>query len=87
MSEVEDNSGLPDLEPLPSNYNPVAIVVKRVTNGENVGALSCGEQIAAAFIFNRMDWLPSAYSHPVDAIDRLGDTWLQMVLDYRRHNS
>lgn len=49
---------------------------------ENIGLLSTGEVIAAAFLFNRMDWLPSAYRHPLDAIDRLGSSWMHMVLEY-----
>ena len=51
---------------------------------ENIGVLSCGEQIAAALIFNRLDWLPEGYKHPLDAIDRLGSNWLQMVMDYHQ---
>lgn len=50
----------------------------------NVGVLSCGEQIAAALLFNRLDWLPDAYKHPLDAIDRLGLDWFVMVMDYHR---
>jgi hypothetical protein len=50
----------------------------------NIGRISCGEVIAAALLFDRLDWLPILYKHPVDAIDRLGDKWLQMVLEYRR---
>ena len=53
----------------------------------NIGVLSCGEQIAAALLFNRLDWLPEAYKHPLDAIDRLGDNWLHMVIDYHRSHS
>lgn len=66
--------------------NQIDILVKRIESGESPGVLSCGEQIAAALLFNRLDWLPPAYSHIVDAIDRLGDNWLQMVIDYRRRN-
>lgn len=53
----------------------------------NIGVLSCGEAIAAALLFNRFEWLPEAYKHPLDAIDRLGPTWLQMVMDYHRSHS
>ena len=54
---------------------------------ENIGVLSCGESIAAALLFNRLDWLPSAYKHPLDAIKRLGPTWLEMVMDYHQDHS
>ncbi|WP_049759864.1 hypothetical protein [Pelobacter propionicus] len=53
----------------------------------NVAMLSSGEQIAAALLFNRMDWLPDDYKHPLDAIDRLGDDWLHKVMDYHRSHS
>jgi hypothetical protein len=54
---------------------------------ENIGVLSCGEQIAAALIFNRLERLPFSYEHPLDAIDRLGPTWLEMVMDYHKSHS
>jgi hypothetical protein len=41
---------------------------------DNIGMLSCGETIAAALLFNRLDWLPEGYRHPLDAIKRLGPT-------------
>ena len=67
--------------------NEITRVVKMIRADEkNVGLLSTGEVIAAALLFNRVDWLPSAYRHPLDAIDRLGSSWLGMVLDYHlRH--
>ena len=37
-------------------------------------AASTSERIAACFVINRMDLLPSSYSDVVDAWDRLG-TW------------
>jgi hypothetical protein len=54
---------------------------------ENIGVLSCGETIAAALLFNRLDWLPADYKHPLDAIDRLGTNWLEMVIDYHKSHS
>lgn len=53
---------------------------------ESVFVLSCGERIAAAFLFNRPDWLPDPYQHPLDAIQRLGENWLQMIVEYRMLN-
>ena len=35
---------------------------------------STGERIAAAFVLNRMDYLPAMYSDAVEAWDRL-DNW------------
>ena len=58
-------------------------IVERINGGENVRVLSCGERIVAAFLYNRMDWLPHEYSHPVDALARLGDDWLKKMLAYR----
>ena len=61
----------------------IARVVRMIQADEqNIGLLSTGEVIAAALLFNRMDWLPSAYRHPLDAVDRLGPNWLQMVLEH-----
>jgi hypothetical protein len=40
---------------------------------------SVGELIAGALLNGRIDWLPESYRHPLDAIDRLGPTWLQAV--------
>lgn len=65
----------------------IEILVNRVNAGESVGVLSIGEQIAAALIFNRLDWLPDPYKHPLDALDRLGANWLGMVLEYHRSHS
>lgn len=64
--------------------NPVARVMARIEGGEGPDCMSTGEQIAAALICNRMDWMPSDYSHPLDAIDRLGINWFAMVMEYHR---
>ncbi|MRI55316.1 hypothetical protein D8770_15285 [Methylobacterium sp. DB1607] len=44
------------------------------------GPLSAGEAIAGALLNDRMDWLPSSYSHPIDAIERLGPEWWSAVV-------
>ena len=67
--------------------NAVERVAQRIEAGESAGVMSCGEQIAAALIYNRMDWLPSDYNHVLDAIDRLGTNWFAMVMEYRKDNS
>ncbi len=40
---------------------------------------SSGEQIAAAFVLNRPDYLPAIYPDMVEAWDRLDDQWQQYV--------
>jgi len=40
-----------------------------------IGVMSTGECIIAAFLHNRMDWLPGDFSHPLDAVDRLDVEW------------
>ncbi len=40
---------------------------------------STGERIAAAFVLNRMDYLPDMYSDIIDAWDRLDSQWQQYV--------
>jgi len=48
---------------------------------------STGERIAAAFVLNRMDYLPDMYSDIIDAWDRLDSQWQHYVRlikqDYR----
>ena len=61
----------------------IASVVKLIESDEgNLGVLSTGDAIAAALLFNRMDWLPPGYTHPLDAIDRLGANWMGMVIEH-----
>lgn len=40
---------------------------------------STGEQIAAAFVINRPEYLPNSYSDMVEAWDRLDEEWQQYV--------
>jgi hypothetical protein len=47
---------------------------------------STGEQIAAAFVLNRMDYLPANYRNVVEAWDRLDD-WQPYVREIRRNYS
>lgn len=68
--------------------NEIERIVDMIKADEgNIGVLSCGETIAAALLFNRMDWLPVGYKHPLDAIDRLGSNWLEMVMVYHQTHS
>jgi hypothetical protein len=67
--------------------NEVDRLIEFIKDNEyNINKLSTGEQIAVAFVFNRMDWLPNGYSHPLEALDRLGEKWLQKLLDHCRNN-
>jgi hypothetical protein len=55
----------------------IASMVRMIeADAGNVGALSTGEAIAAALIFNRMDWLPpglsASFSMPSTSGDRNG---------------
>ena len=45
---------------------------------------STGEQIAAAFVLNRMEFLPASYQDTVEAWDRLDDTWKNYVRIIKR---
>lgn len=68
--------------------NEIGRLVAMIEEDEsNIGVLSCGERIAVALLFNRLDWLPEGYKHPLDAVSRLGDNWLYMVTDYHRNKS
>lgn len=40
---------------------------------------STGERIAAAFVLNRMDYLPASYRDVLEAWDRLDDDWQEYV--------
>jgi len=47
---------------------------------------STGERIAAAFVINRMDYLPDMYSDVVEAWDRLDDEWQAYVRLIKRNH-
>ena len=53
----------------------VAIALNRTGNS----ACSTGERIAAAFVLNRLEYLPEYYSDAVEAWDRLGTQWQDYV--------
>ena len=46
---------------------------------------STGERIAAAFVLNRMDYLPDMYSDVVEAWDRLDHQWKACVRVIKRN--
>lgn len=52
------------------------------TNG--YGVLSTGEQLAAALVLNRADWLAEiGYTIP-EAIDRIGPEWSALLIEAQR---
>ena len=62
------------------------IVARIEADKSAIGRMSCGETIAAAFLFNRMDLLPEMYMHPAAALARLGSNWADMVAEYNREH-
>ncbi len=55
------------------------IDVSNELNKTGTTAASTGEQIAAAFVLNRMDYLPDGYSDIIEAWDYLGEQWQNYV--------
>ncbi len=55
------------------------IEVARIFNQTGDTACSTGERIAAAFVINRLEYLPEYYSDAVEAWDRLGEQWQDYV--------
>jgi hypothetical protein len=51
------------------------IEVANTLNRTGGTAASTGERIAAAFVLNRLDYLPANYRDAVEAWDRLGEDW------------
>lgn len=48
------------------------------------GVVSTGEQLMAALVLNRADWIESmGYTIP-DALNRLGPEWVSMIPDIQR---
>jgi hypothetical protein len=45
---------------------------------------STSEHIAAAFVINRMDYLPANYPDVIEAWDRLGGQWQEYVRIIKR---
>ena len=45
---------------------------------------STGERIAAAFVLNRMEFLPANYTDVVEAWDRLDEKWQRYVRIIKR---
>ncbi|WP_256754649.1 hypothetical protein [Mesorhizobium sp. Mes31] len=56
-------------------------IVGKSRDAKNGGfdALSTSEQLAAAFVLNRPDWLGSAGYTMAEAVERLGAKWLALI--------
>jgi hypothetical protein len=55
------------------------IEVANTLNQTGSTAASTSERIAAAFVLNRLDYLPDSYRDAVEAWDRLGNEWQDHV--------
>ncbi len=67
--------------------NPIQkiINVSNELNQTGMTAASTGEKIAAAFVLNRMDYLPDGYSDIIEAWDFLGVQWQGYVRIIKRN--
>lgn len=59
----------------------ISVANELITDHATAGSTS--EQIAAAFILNKPEYLPDSYPVMVEAWDRLGDEWQQHVRTIR----
>ena len=63
---------------MPWQIEKIIEVAKQLQRTGDTSA-STGERIAAAFVLNRMDYLPDSDSDAVQAWDRLDPQWQQYV--------
>ena len=63
---------------LPWQIEKIINVANCLASTGNSGA-STGERIAAAFVLNRLEFLPPGYSDAVEAWDRLDGDWQDYV--------
>lgn len=56
-------------------------IIRKSRDAKNggFGVLSTSEQLAAAFVLNRPDWLASAGYTMAEAVERLGAKWLALI--------
>jgi hypothetical protein len=69
---------------LPWEITKILEVANGLTNTGSSGA-STGERIAAAFVLNRLEFLPANYQDVVEAWDRLEPQWQHYVRFIKRH--
>jgi len=63
---------------LPWEIQTIINVANQLATTGRSGA-STGERIAAAFVLNRMEFLPASYPDVVEAWDRLDTQWQEYV--------
>lgn len=69
----------------PSTMDTIRRLVAAVEHDEpHIGVLSTGEAIAVALVLDRPDLLPGSYRRILDAVDRLGEDWLQAAIAVQR---
>ncbi len=68
---------------LPWQIEKIIAVANGLQKTGSTGA-STGEQIAAAFVLNKPEFLPSTYSDMLDAWQRLDEDWQGYVLRIKR---
>ena len=71
------------MEPLPWTLQKIIDTAIELQASGRTGA-STGEQIAAAFVLNRQDYLPNTERDLVQAWDSLGHTWQAHVRRIKR---
>ena len=71
------------MEKLPWKMQTIIDVANCLNTTGSSGA-STGERIAAAFVLNRPDLLPSLYDDMLEAWDRLDDEWQHYVRRIKR---
>lgn len=56
-------------------------IIRKSRDAKNggFGVLSTSEQLAAAFVLNRPDWLADAGYTMAEAVERLGAKWLALI--------
>ena len=73
------------MNPLTQKVDRLHELAEQIKAGVPLAALSSGEQILAAFISNRMEWLPDDYRDALEALDRVGADWISALIMYRRN--
>ena len=67
-----------DYQKMPWEVVKIIEVANCLASTGSSGA-STGERIAAAFVLNRMEYLPASYPDAVEAWDRLDEEWQDYV--------
>jgi hypothetical protein len=75
-----------DYQKMPWEVVKIIEVANCLASTGSSGA-STGERIAAAFVLNRMEFLPASYQDVVEAWDRLDDEWQEYVRLIKRDYS